>query len=410
MAEMTNMQKNLLIAVFLITGSINTMTKKWQFQSCGPSIYSKFTSKDIIDNADCYSASSATPSPSSDVLLRHFHKPWTQNIQMFIGEALVLILFVARKPARARELHESRAAGEGSKPAPFYIFLLPACCDILGTGVGGVGMLFISASVWQMMRGSLMIFAALWSVIFLKKKLPCYNWIAVGVSALGLLLVGVSAILDEDGDKGSSNVPLGILITVVSQAFAAAQMVVEEIFVKGYGAPPEQVVGSEGVWGVILMIIILFVMYWIPGNDAGSYENAVDSVHMLFNSSQLLIFVAFYLVSIAFFNFCGVTIAGKLSTVTRTINDAMRTMIIWSIEIFVYYCISEDFGSKWAAHSWVQLLGFMLLILGTLIKNAIVKLPLVKYDEDEVGPKPVTASSAGLSLMEGNANDPEDHN
>lgn len=405
MAEMRTGQKFLLIAVFLITGSINTMTKKWQFQTCGPS-YS-FSSQEVANNQDCYPSDGGTTTPlpaGSAVLWKHFHKPWTQNIQMFIGEALVIILFFARKPARARELQElgnARGAGEEPKTAPFYIFLLPACCDILGTGVGGVGMLFISASVWQMMRGSLMIFAALWSVIFLKKKLPCYNWVAVLVSACGLLLIGISAILDEGSDKGSSNVPLGILLTVVSQAFAAAQMVVEEIYVKGQNAPPEQVVGSEGVWGIIMMILILFVMYWIPGNDGGSYENAVDSVHMLFNSQDLLIFVAFYLVSIAFFNFCGVTIAGKLSTVTRTINDALRTIIIWSIEIIVYYFISKDYGSPWATHSYLQLLGFVLLIVATLIKNAIIKVPGLRYDEDEVGPKPLTTSTAGVSLMEG---------
>jgi len=383
------MQKTLLVAGFLITGSINTMTKKWQYQSCGPTEYS-FTQK---QGEGC---------PPGQKL---FAKPWTQNIQMFIGESLVFWVFIARKSGRAKEAREIQLAsgGEPAAPAPFYIFLLPACCDILGTGVGGVGMLFISASVWQMMRGSLMIFTAIWSVIFLRQKLPIHNWIAVGVSAVGLTLIGCSAILDETpGKSSSSNVPLGILLTVVSQAFAAFQMVVEELFVKGRNAPPEQVVGSEGLWGILMMIIILCVMYFIPGDDAGSYENAVDSVHMLFGSSQLLIFVSFYLVSISFFNFFGVTIAGKLSAVHRTINDAMRTIIIWAAEIFVFYCVNESYGTEWKAHSYLQVVGFALLVLGNLIKSAIVKLPCVSYEEDEV-PKDnlSTVTPAGVSLMEG---------
>lgn len=388
MTELTGIQKSLLIAGFLITGSINTVTKKWQFQSCGPSI-------DPVDDSVAAACGHEGWKP--------FKKPWFQNLQMFIGESLVIWVFLARKSGRAKQ---AREVGEEVKRAPFYIFLLPTCCDILGTGLGGVGMLYISASVWQMMRGSLIVFTAFWSMIFLKKKVPLSNWIAVFVSVVGLVLIGVSAMLDEDSSS-NTNVPLGIFFTVFSQAFAAAQMVVEELFVKGYKAPPEQVVGSEGLWGIMMMLIILFVMYWIPGQDAGAFENSIDSAHMLFESGQLLIFVVFYLVSISFFNFFGVTIAGKLSAVHRTINDAMRTMIIWVVEIIVYYKIDEAYGTGWKAHTYLQLLGFALLVLGNLLKNGIVKIPGVSYDEPQaVAPaitsaESVSGSDRGVSLIAG---------
>merc|ERR1719428_2771059 len=141
------------------------MTKKWQLQSCGPTTYTPTAAAAKQRIKDCGSAD-----------MKLFKKPWTQNIQMFIGEALVFGVFLARKPGRARQ---ARELGTENRTPPCYLFLLPACCDILGTGVGGVGMLFISASVWQMMRGSLMIFATMWTVIFLKKKVPLYNWLAV---------------------------------------------------------------------------------------------------------------------------------------------------------------------------------------------------------------------------------------
>eukprot|EP00930_Biecheleria_cincta_P102779 TRINITY_DN94603_c0_g1_i1.p1 TRINITY_DN94603_c0_g1~~TRINITY_DN94603_c0_g1_i1.p1 ORF type:complete len:395 (-),score=53.40 TRINITY_DN94603_c0_g1_i1:13-1197(-) len=377
---MTPMQKILLIVGFLVTGSINTLTEKWQFQSCGPTHHDF----DHIVNKDCNHDG-----------WKHFHKPWTQNLQMFIGEALVIFIFLARRPgAQARELNQ-----EAKKVVPFYIFLLPACCDILGTGVGGVGMLFISAPVWQMMRGSLMVFTAIFSVVFLGRELPPYKWAAVVVCVIGLALIGVSAILDAAGSE-SSSVPLGILFTVVSQAFAAFQMVVEEIYVKKYEAPPAQVVGSEGIWGIIVMTIVLSVMYLIPGNDGGSYENALESFGMLAGSRDLLIFVMFYLCSISFFNFFGVTISGQLSAVHRTLNDALRTIIIWVVEIIVFYTISEEFGVGWKAHTYLQLIGFALLVLGNLLQNAIVKIPGFKYEDDRAAAtgQRLTESTTGTSM------------
>eukprot|EP00933_Yihiella_yeosuensis_P062922 TRINITY_DN65958_c0_g1_i1.p1 TRINITY_DN65958_c0_g1~~TRINITY_DN65958_c0_g1_i1.p1 ORF type:complete len:425 (+),score=57.60 TRINITY_DN65958_c0_g1_i1:83-1276(+) len=375
--------KALLIAGFLSTGSINTLTKKWQMDTCGKTNYP-------------VPASAQGVCPEGE---KQFKKPWTQNIQMFFGEALMLGLFFRNSVSRRRqEAAQPLDQSEPAKKAPFYIFLLPACCDILGTGVGGVGMLYISASVWQMMRGSLIIFTSLLSVTLLGEKLPCHSWFAVVTAAFGLFLIGCSAILDE-GDGGASSSPaLGIFFTVISQFFAATQMVVEEKFVKGWGAPPEQVVGSEGAWGILMMLIILAVMYNVPGNDGGSYENALDSWHMLCSSTELLVLILCYLVSISFFNFFGVTIAGKLSAVHRTINDALRTFIIWAVEIFVFYALgSERYGNAWKDHTWLQLLGFFFLISANLIKHKIVKLPFLPYEE--AAATPAIATPAGVSLV-----------
>lgn len=374
--ELSTQQKVLLVVVFLISGSINTMTKKWQFQSCGPS--------DHVIHDD----GKPTKCPEGE---KHFHKPWTQNIQMFCGEASVMALFFARRKQHTRDIVETGTPG--GRP-PFYIFLLPCCCDVLGTGVGGVGMLYISASVWQMMRGSLIIFTSMLSVIFLKRKLYCYNYLAVFTCTFGLFLVGLSAVLDEGAS--ASNAFLGIFLTVCAQMFSAAQMVVEELYVKGHNAPPEQVVGSEGVWGIMVMIIMLTVMYFVPGNDAGSYENVVDSLHMLAGGGDLLLFVLVYLISIAIFNFCGITIAGKLSAVHRTINDAMRTMIIWTVEIIVYYGMSKTYGAAWTPHTYLQLVGFAFIILGNMVNNAIFKIPGLYYPEaNKPAPVPHTASENG---------------
>merc|ERR1719296_648176 len=107
-----------------------------------------------------------------------------------------------------------------------------------------------------MMRGSVIVFTSILSVTCLGPKLYCYNWVAVSTSVCGLVLVGYSAVLDSGG-ADSQNVFLGIFFTILGQAFTATQMVAEELFVKKYHAPAEQVVGSEGIWGIMIMIVLL---------------------------------------------------------------------------------------------------------------------------------------------------------
>merc|ERR1719498_1349916 len=110
------------------------------------------------------------------------------------------------------------------------------------------------------------------------------------------------------------------------------------------------------------MIVLLGIMYSIPGSDNGSYENIGDSFHMLAHGAALDAFVVVYLISIAMFNFLGVTMSGKLSAVHRTIVDAVRTSLVWTVQIIAYYGVNKNYGNAWGKHSWVQLIGFVFLV------------------------------------------------
>lgn len=377
----------------LFTGSINTLTKKFQMESCGKSILGH-TSRNEAGRALC---------PIGE---EKFSKPWSQNILMFTGEAFVLILTCRQKSRRVRA---DRGSGDVKPPPPFYIYAIPAACDVLGTGIGGLGMLFVSAAVWQMVRGSIVIFTSIFTVVFLRRPLYAYNWVAVAVTVCGITLVGTAAILDEGTGSGDANSALiGMGFIVCSQAFAAFQAITEELYVKDYDAPPARVVGSEGVWGIIFMIFLLTGFYWIPGADNGSYENFPDTMYKIVQSPMPLDpFIMAYLISIGFYNFFGVTMAGTLSAVHRTLVDALRTAVVWMVELWIFYATQQTycspagqwngqcFGTKWGKYSYLQLWGFLVLICGTLMYKAIIKLPFLYYPPP--GEEVKSVSTAGFA-------------
>jgi len=78
------------------------------------------------------------------------------------------------------------------------------------------------------------------------------------------------------------------------------------------------------------------------------------------------------IVSIAFFNFTGVTITAKLSATTRMVLDSVRTLIIWIFSLIV----------GWQSFYWLQIIGFLILLAGTLIYNKIIKLPGLNYGDE----------------------------
>lgn len=88
------------------------------------------------------------------------------------------------------------------------LLALPAICDIIGTTLMNVGLLFVVPSIYQMTRGALVLFVGLFSVIFLKRKLYLFQWFALFTVVLGVAIVGLAGALFNDHKAASSAVLL----------------------------------------------------------------------------------------------------------------------------------------------------------------------------------------------------------
>jgi len=167
----------------------------------------------------------------------------------------------------------------------------------------------------------------------------------------GLAVVGVSNVLrpdSTDANQLTEKLIFGIGFILAGQLIGAIQMIVEEVLLKKRRYPPLNVVGMEGVFGILLMVLVVLpLLYIIPGYDVGSYENCIDALIQMQQSWMLLVFVIAYCLSIAFYNFFGLSVAKRLTTVHRTLIDACRMILVWGTQIAIYYLITTLYGEKW---------------------------------------------------------------
>jgi len=251
----------------------------------------------------------------------------------------------------------------------------------MGTSLSGIGLLYTPPSIWQMLRGVRIPFTGILSIIFLKKKLKAQHWVGMSIVIVGLVLVGVSRLISDDqSDVPASDVALGIFMTVIAQLFSAGQMVVEQAFVKSQGYHPLNVVGMEGLFGVIFtVVVVLPIFYFIPDSSlkvaTAFREDSLDGIVQISNNTILQIFVVVYIFSIALFNFFGVSLTKHLTAVHRTLIDTLRTVSVWVIELLLYYVFGlSEYGEYWKTESYMELGGFALLVFGTILYHEVIKL------------------------------------
>lgn len=143
-----------------------------------------------------------------------------------------------------------------------------------------VALTMCAASVYQMMRGIIVIITALMAMLFLGKKQYIHHWISLGSIVFGLALVGYAAISSSSSGSGESETkPLGIILLLLSQCFAGTQFIVEEKLLSQYYLDPLKIVGIEGMWGFSIYIVLLIIFQHINCTSAlCNYGKLEDSI------------------------------------------------------------------------------------------------------------------------------------
>ncbi len=315
-----------LVAMMLLTGVCNTLLTKYQDMQC-------------VENCDAPIAK----------YRKHFEQPVLQTLQMFIGEMgcwLVIGLFTLQQRYKSRKAGyeaipdshtgiETPASDESETPdianpllpahpdddgriplqgKSIFLLALPACCDIAGTTLMNVGLLFVAASIYQMTRGALVLFVGLFSVWFLKRHLGLYKWFSLFVVVFGVAIVGLAGAITRDDkatpghqslDDGSTNTMtkpsqaamtiVGVLLIAGAQIFTATQFVLEERIMEKYAMEPIKVVGWEGVFGFLVTLIIMVVLHLSIGTG---YFNAREGLYQITHFRSIAVSSILIMISI----------------------------------------------------------------------------------------------------------------
>ena len=302
--------------------------------------------------------------------------------------------------------------GPKSGRAKIHIIALPAMCDILSTTLLNVGLLFVVPSIYQMTRGTVVVFSALFSIWFFNRRIDGSKWLALFLIVLGVAVVSLAGTAEEDPTSDalphsssalhalkfsldevqtSSSSPassthalrtiIGVCIITFASIFAAAQFALEESIMSRYPIAPLELVGYEGVSGLIVILCaqaIAHITYGSTDNGRGSIFDIRTSFSQVTHNPRIYTASILMMAATGIYNYFALTVTRSLSATHRTTIDAFRTVLIWMVGL--------AFG--WESFKWLQLIGFMGLVVGNLIFNDVVRPPIVRFvraSQEETG-------------------------
>merc|ERR1719424_1516566 len=296
-----------------------------------------------------------------------------------VGEFLCLCVYYAK----------GRDPNVNLAEIPKSIFAFACLFDWTATTLVNMAYMCLPASIIQMTRGAIVIFTCFLSVFFLGRRQYRYHLAGVGLVAVGITLVSLSTFMNPAHstavptvDTISNSVKLfGIGLCLTAQIFQASMIVYEEKIMSKYTVPPLFVVGMEGAFGILFGLVLLSFL------NATHIENSAGAVYQITHSTPLLCAVVGSIFSIAFFNFSGVTVTQKASAVSRSTIDVSRTILIWAVELTL----------GWNSFNMLQLAGFLVLALGTMIYNRLITFAILDTDLGEAA-----------AILKGNSPKPQD--
>ena len=220
------------------------------------------------------------------------------------------------------------------------------------------------------------------SKIFLNNPIYKHHILGIGSLFFGIFLVGLSALIYSDEDKKIVKHPLiGIALIITSELIVSICFVFQEIFIKNYDVHPLQLVGFEGLWGFIIISIILIIFQFIScnnidisgdictENDKGELflEDSIFAFRQMWEKKNILILNILHIISIAIYNVVGINLTKLASSTSRAVVDNVR-----SVFVFLFFLFFEPVSETKEEFRIIQFIGLLFLVFGTLVYNEIV--------------------------------------
>ncbi|XP_046335261.1 solute carrier family 35 member F6-like [Haliotis rufescens] len=298
--------------------------------------------------------------PVADIQVEETEEGLRQRRQREQREQMIREAGPRRGPRLARKMKP-----KDKKEYNKIIFLPCALCDFARTGLLFIGLRQTFPSSFIMLQGVGLLATCTLTVAFVgrEKTVRKLQWVGASICAVGLAVIGLrDYVWGKDHTYDPYGIAAGDLLIVMAQLMTSIQVILEQRFVKKHDIDPLVAIGLEGMFGFILLIILLIPFYFV---DVGAFntlpKHRLEDPYDAFCQMQMdYSIIAAFLGSVLFwplYYYCGLSITKHVNAVTRMGVDINIQMLTWAVYIM----------AQWQAFHASQILGFGVFIVGIIV-------------------------------------------
>ena len=347
----------------------------------------------LVTAGMCASGTLATISLKIAGTTYNFKHSMIQTFFMFIGEYLNILAFAVPLMTSAKrrnryfqslteEAHTKKQDIRGSK----LWVSLPSFIDALASGLDLTSLLLLPASISQMLQGGQIISTCIFAIIINKRSILRHQIAGIVFSAAGFFIVGIAGYISTN-DESSQNYTkegylLGVVLILLNLALGGLYLNLEEMIMNRIAITPQRMVGLEGIFGLIWITGIIGMFSYMPCSDAqlcdirGNMEDVTLAIKDVSRSTGLIFWSLTSIFSITFVNLTGVYATRLMSAMFRTFWKSMTVVLVWIISVAAGLETLEPLSSS------IQVIGFIMLVIGNLTYNGLVKWPCLGISDD----------------------------
>ena len=324
--------------------------------------------------------------PWRNGLKLQFRKPWFQLTAMFFGMTAFVIPLMISRHWRSKHFEFMRVSWTFGM---FRKVALPALCNFLATGLQIKALMYIPTTVWQVFFGFQVLFATLFAVTYRRQQLLLVDWLGLFISVAGMSFSGVATLLrgiEREDNQTISNIFFSFIIVILSHGVQAFQTIIEEKLLHDEGINTATLTAFEGIWGLYISIFIVLPFCGVirPTGQLELYENTLETLEMMKKSGRLVGLVIGYVLLVTGFSFSGIAVTEFSSAIHRNMYEMVRPLPVWILSFTIYYISkNEALGEPLDKFTALELGGFIVSAVGSLIYNRVLKFPCFVYIEEE---------------------------
>ena len=275
---------------------------------------------------------------------------------------------------------EGYQTAESSEKFRIWEFALPGFFGLFQSAMSSVTIAVLGVSIDYMMRSATLVGVALIARFWFGQQFHTYESVGVVLVVVSLILVGIASVMNA-GNSSTVLVSKGwavvvLVLKTISQLSYSVKLSVEQFFTQQKRIHPAFVTGCESAWGFgIAVCLMLPIAHFMPGQEGnGVHEDLLDTIEQLRHNSMIIILIMTSLCIESIYQVSSVALTSASSAIVRTLVESFRNFLIWVVQLCLFYGLAQSetlgkykgLGEEWSKGSWIQLFGYVVLIIGLL--------------------------------------------